>query len=136
MKVIIAGSRSFSNTGLIEIVMDNILKMHPDTEFVSGTANGPDTVAINYCKKKNIKCHEFPADWNKHGKKAGPLRNEQMAEFSDALVAFHCNDSRGTKNMIENMQKRKRSLLVFDLNGHIIQSNYLDGNGYLKPKED
>lgn len=43
----------------------------------------------------------FPADWNKHGKAAGPILNAEMAEVADALIAFWDGKSRGTANMIQ-----------------------------------
>ncbi|WP_197026348.1 hypothetical protein [Polaribacter sp. Hel_I_88] len=43
----------------------------------------------------------FPAEWNKFGKAAGPVRNKEMAIYADALIAFWDGKSRGTKNMIQ-----------------------------------
>ena len=48
----------------------------------------------------------FPADWDKYGKRAGYLRNVQMAEYADALLAFWDGESRGTKNMIDEALSR------------------------------
>ena len=47
-----------------------------------------------------------PADWERHGKAAGPIRNAEMADVSDALIAFWDGQSCGTKSMIE-LAKRK-----------------------------
>lgn len=133
MKVIIAGSRMYNNDAFIERIINQLEDEFGDTlELVSGTANGPDTVAINYAKKRGIVCHEFPADWDKFGKSAGPRRNEEMAGFADALIAFHCLDSKGTKNMIENMNKRNKSFKVYDLNGHLTDYNNLGNEQRLK----
>ena len=44
---------------------------------------------------------EFPADWERHGKAAGYIRNREMAQNADALVAFWDGESRGTKSMID-----------------------------------
>ena len=43
----------------------------------------------------------FPAEWDKYGRKAGPLRNEAMARYADALLAYWNGESKGTKSMIE-----------------------------------
>ena len=40
-----------------------------------------------------------------HDKAAGPIRNRQMAEYADYLIAFWDGESRGTRNMIETMKK-------------------------------
>lgn len=50
--------------------------------------------------KEDLQLNTFPADWNKHGRAAGPIRNEEMAQYADALIAFWDGKSRGTKSMI------------------------------------
>ena len=54
----------------------------------------------------------FPADWDKYGKAAGFIRNEQMAQNADALVVFWDGKSRGTKNMIELAAKYKLKVRI------------------------
>jgi len=108
MKVIIAGSRkgftyedvkyavekAFSNLGISRI-----------TEVVSGCAYGVDRMGEQFAAQYGIPVRKFPADWDTHGKKAGYLRNIQMAEYGDVLVALSYNNSRGTKMMIELARK-------------------------------
>jgi len=48
---------------------------------------------------------EFPADWDTHGRAAGPIRNKQMAEYGDALLLIWDGESRGSANMKSNMKK-------------------------------
>lgn len=55
----------------------------------------------NTLRKKGYTVNYYPANWKLYGKRAGFLRNEQMAQNADALVAFWNGESRGTKNMIE-----------------------------------
>ncbi len=72
-----------------------------DIEVISGTASGADTLGERYAKENGYKLTRFPADWNKHGKKAGYIRNCEMADYAEALIAFWDGESKGTKNMIE-----------------------------------
>jgi hypothetical protein len=111
MKVIIAGSRDLIVTDeeLKEIIVDSIgtFGEFKITEIVSGGANGIDNCGEKFAKKYKIPLKRFPADWNTHGKAAGPIRNRQMAEYADALLAIHHN-SKGTQNMIAHMIKFKK----------------------------
>jgi len=54
----------------------------------------------------------YPADWNRHGRAAGPIRNEKMAEVSDALIAFLDGKSRGTRSMIEIARRKGLQVAV------------------------
>lgn len=71
------------------------------TCILSGAARGADTLAIEYAKLRNIPCREFPAQWDRYGKRAGMIRNREMLAHADALVAFWDGRSRGTKNMVD-----------------------------------
>lgn len=102
IKVIIAGGRDFTDYNLLKRNCDHILsRRHPDVIIVSGKARGADSLGERYAKERGYLVHEFPADWNRFGKKAGYLRNSEMARHADALIAFWDNNSRGTKHMID-----------------------------------
>jgi hypothetical protein len=104
MKLIIAGSRNFSDYELLRSTCNEELKNI--TEIVSGTANGADKLGEKYALENNIKIKRFPADWNKYGKSAGYLRNAEMAKYGDSLIAFWDGKSRGTEHMI-NLAKKQ-----------------------------
>ena len=103
MKVIIAGNRTFNNRQLLFDTMDN-LDIEID-EVVCGEARGADTLGKIWAKSKDIPVKSFPAEWDKFGRMAGPIRNRDMGEYADYLVAFWDGKSRGTKNMINYMQQ-------------------------------
>ncbi len=98
-KVIIAGSRTFNNYDLLKEQMDFLLSNKTNIEIVSGTAAGADLLGEQYAEEKGYKLIKFPADWSL-GKKAGPIRNQQMAEYAEACVVFWDGKSRGTQSMI------------------------------------
>lgn len=112
MKIIIAGSRTIHwwyGHDLYEL----LYRHFPDfTEVVSGLAQGPDTHGKTMALERDIPVKEFPADWNTFGKKAGALRNIQMAEYADGLLALWDGKSRGTKHMIESMLERNKPIHV------------------------
>lgn len=97
MKVIIAGSRDITNPAFVEqAIIDSGFEI---TEVFCGMAPGVDEIGKLWATVNNVPLRYFPADWKKHGKAAGPLRNEQMAQEADALIAVS-NGSRGTADMI------------------------------------
>lgn len=110
MKTIIAGSRDFNDYDQVLITLSSL--DFQVTEIVSGCCRGPDQLGEMYAKEYKVPVKKFPADWNQHGKAAGPIRNRQMAEYSDALVAFWDHNSRGTKNMIDEARKRNKTVVV------------------------
>ena len=110
MKVIIAGSRTITAwPPVAEAIKASGFKV---TEVVSGTAQGVDSTGASLAALHGMALKEFPADWKTHGKRAGMLRNRQMAEYADALIAVWDGVSRGTANMIEEMRKLGKPVYV------------------------
>lgn len=99
-KVIIAGGRDFNDYNKLREVCDYYFKNQIDIEIVSGCARGADSLAIQYAKERGYQVKKFPANWDL-GKQAGYLRNVEMGEYADALIAFWDGESRGTKHMID-----------------------------------
>lgn len=86
-----------------------------DVEVVSGRAKGPDTFGEWWALSHGSSIKFFPADW-KLGPKAGFIRNEQMGDYADALIAFWDGKSGGTKHMIEYMMKLGKPIRVHFIN--------------------
>lgn len=108
MKVIIAGSRHmpFSSFHLIdEAVKKSNFQV---TEVVCGLARGADMFGGKWAVNNSIPVKTFPANWDEHGKAAGPIRNQQMAEYADALIVFIWDGSRGSKDMLMRMERMKK----------------------------
>ena len=115
-RVIIAGSRDFDDYALLQDHADYMLSRQEDIEIVSGGASGADALGERYAKDRGYKLKIFPAEWSKYGRRAGPIRNREMAEYADALLAYWDGKSRGTKNMIEEARARglKVSIKLFE----------------------
>jgi hypothetical protein len=113
MKVIVAGSRELTDIRLVDqAIMDS--KVHI-TELVSGGARGVDAMGEQWARLNDVPVKVFPANWNLHGKAAGPIRNRQMAEYADFLVCIWDGCSRGTKNMFETMRSLKKPYFVLEV---------------------
>lgn len=82
---------------------------------VGGCPNGVDREVLIYFEGwPELKI--FKADWGKHGKKAGPIRNKAMIDDADALVAFWDGKSRGTKNCIRCATDKGIPVLIMPAN--------------------
>lgn len=116
MKLIIAGSRYGVNQDFFDDCMARFSNAFNITEIISGAASGVDTQAILWARQFGYPVKLFPADWITLGKSAGPIRNQQMAEYGEYLLAFFNKDNMnlGTKNMLSQMEKLKKPRLVFD----------------------
>lgn len=115
MKTIIAGSRDNIEYQDVLSAMEECPWSSEITEVVSGKARGVDTMGEQWAKENNIPIQEFPADWKKFGKSAGPRRNEEMGDYADALVAVWDGGSKGTKHMIDYSKNKGLKVFVYNL---------------------
>jgi hypothetical protein len=104
-KIIIAGGRDFDDKRQLNIAMwpwcfEDEYHM-PNVEVVCGMAKGADMMGLEWAIVNWCPVKEFPANWNAHGNSAGHIRNNDMAEYADVLVAFWDGKSKGTKSMID-----------------------------------
>lgn len=110
MKVIIAGSRSIHE--LSDITEGVKLSGFNITEEITGDASGADWLGELWAKQNNIPIKHFPANWNLHGKAAGPIRNQEMGDYCDAAVIIWDGISKGSKSMISIMKKLGKPFYV------------------------
>ena len=111
MKILISGDRNWTDKIIVEAVIRGVSEMFWGTEIVEGCAKGADHKAELAVENIRDDCggdgrvfvDHHPADWEKYGKGAGPVRNQEMLETDpNVVIAFH-NDisaSKGTKDMI------------------------------------
>lgn len=138
-RVIIAGGRDFAvnpaekeDNTLLYSTMDKLLRNKRRSHrivIICGMAKGADLAGARYAKDRKFHIRYFPAEWDKHGKKAGILRNEEMAKNADALVAFWDGESRGTANMIETAKRYGLQTRVIRYS-HKPKAQELDEFGY------
>jgi len=109
MRVIVCGSRRWNDRARIA---DRLFDLGMVTEnlscmIVHGNAAGADRIAHQEAEKLGLLVEPHPADWERHGKRAGPLRNVEMAAAgADLCIAFWDGQSTGTQHMIEEARKR------------------------------
>lgn len=115
MKTIIAGSRTASIKDVIDA-----LELCPFTteitEVISGCARGADSYGEMLAEEFDVPIKRFPAEWEKYGRGAGHIRNSQMLEYSDSLIAVWDGKSKGTQDMIHRSQKKGIPVFIFMIN--------------------
>ena len=102
---IIAGSRTIDDYAVVRHVIELAPFWTKITEVVSGRCpQGVDVLGERWAAELSLSIKPFPADWNTYGKKAGPMRNEQMAIYCQqrqgGCIVIWDGKSRGSANMI------------------------------------
>lgn len=117
-RLIVAGSRNFSNYESVKTVLDKMIAEKRKTHrivIVSGAARGPDTLGRAYAIENGFFIEVHEAEWDSVGRSAGFRRNEEMGKVSDALLAFWDKKSTGTKHMIEWMYKNNKAVRIAEV---------------------
>lgn len=111
MKVLVCGGRQFNDYLNASLALDDLNLGEGDT-IIEGGASGADACAFNYATYRGISCETFQADWQAHGKKAGPIRNQRMLDEGkpDMVVAFP--GGKGTADM--KKRAKKAGLVVWE----------------------
>jgi len=109
MKIAVVGSRSFTRYNLMKEELD---KEKIITFIVSGGAKGADQLSERYALEKNLPTIILLPDWDQYGKRAGFIRNEQIVNECDKLIAFWDGKSKGTSHSIELAHKLGKEVKV------------------------
>lgn len=113
MRVLVCGGRHFNDALTLGSWLGGVHKNNgPITLLIEGGACGADYMARKFAEWHGIPTKTFPADWDKHGKAAGHIRNRQMLVEGkpDLVVAFE--GGRGTANMVEQAKAAGVKVLI------------------------
>ena len=112
MKLAIIGSRDFND---YDTLVD-FLWRYKDSEnidsIISGGAKGADLLGKKYAKDIGFYYVEFLPDWDKYGKAAGFIRNQQIVDACDEVIAFWDGKSKGTQDTINKAKKAKKPTFI------------------------
>jgi len=109
MRTIIAGSRTITDPLEVEKAIAN--SGFQITEVICGGAQGVDSLGAAWANAHAIPCTFFMAEWEAHGKAAGPIRNSEMAANADALILVYDGKSRGSADML--MKAHDKGLKIY-----------------------
>ena len=100
MKVIVCGGRDYANVEFLTLVLDELHAKMPISQVIQGGAKGADSLAFDWAiRTKGVSVTTHHAEWEKYGRRAGPIRNGLMLEdCPDLVVAFP--GGRGTADMV------------------------------------
>jgi len=106
--ILVCGGRDYANKRRVYEVLDGW-----EVELlIHGGAAGADSLAAAWAAEREVNCLRVPAKWKKHGKRAGPLRNREMAGMKpDVIIAFR--GGRGTSDMVKAGQEA--GLIVIEI---------------------
>lgn len=111
MKVAIIGSRTFNDYNYLSSCLQ---KLFPEPfEVVSGGAKGADALSERYAKDNGLPTIIFKPDWDLHGKAAGFIRNKDIINAADKVVAFWDGKSKGTKHSIDLAVNQGKEVIIF-----------------------
>ncbi len=114
-RIIVAGCRNYEDYDTAKKYIDmciNKIREKYDLVFLSGGCRGADMLGERYANENGFIIERYLADWQKHGKGAGPKRNFQMAKECDYVICFWDGKSRGTASMISYAKKLKKPLKI------------------------
>ena len=110
MRVVICGSRSVTDyQELLRAVHDCGFHI---TEVISGGAIGVDQMGERWAEEKNLAIRRFRPDYAHYGRSAPIVRNSEMLDESEAIIAVHDGRSRGTAWMIRHAHRRCKPVFV------------------------
>lgn len=114
MRVAIVGSREYPQCRL---VVRYVHRMELDDVVVSGGALGVDYTAESAAKDRGMDAHIYRANWKLHGRRAGFIRNKQIVDYADRVVAFWDGSSSGTAHTIQLTRLARKPLEVYGPDG-------------------
>jgi hypothetical protein len=100
MRVLVCGGRQFDDVSFARAILDRLHAEHRFQVLIEGDARGADRIAGDWADLRGVEHVKFPADWEKLGRKAGPIRNEQMLREGKPDLVIALPGGRGTANMV------------------------------------
>lgn len=117
MKIAIVGTRAFTNYKAASKVLDGFVQ--DEDIIVSGGARGADSLAERYAEERYLDTIIFKPEWNKYGGSAGMIRNGQIVEECDYVIAFWDNKSKGTADTIRKAENTGKTVIKIDVSNII-----------------
>ena len=100
MRLLACGGRDFGDAAFVARCLDRVHAERGVSLLIHGAARGADSLAAAWAKDRGIPAAAYPADWQRDGRAAGPIRNQRMLAEGrpDGVVAFAGGS--GTADMI------------------------------------
>lgn len=106
-RVLVCGGRDYSDAQSLGMVLDAAHYANPIECLIHGAARGADTLAADWALSHDVLCNAYPADWDRNGKAAGPLRNQKMLDKGRPHMVIAFPGGKGTADMIRRAEAAK-----------------------------
>jgi hypothetical protein len=111
---------------MVDQVLSDLSLDYDEIEIVSGHCSGADQLGEKYAIDNNISYTVFPAEWNKYGKAAGPIRNTEMIKYATmskipVVIGFISPRTKGTNDTIS--KATKLGFKIYTVNYDVIESS-------------
>lgn len=129
VNVMVCGSRTIIDKEWIFSQIEQFwywnLACYSDMTLIEGEARGVDKISKEYAENNEWGVKSFPADWNKFGKSAGYIRNEEMVKACDCCLILWDGKSKGTAHDIKLCEKHNKpyQVVIYNEEKH---ENYID----------
>ncbi len=100
-RVLVCGGRDYDDREQMFRILDVAHAANPIECLIHGAARGADTLAADWALERDVHCNAYPADWERNGKAAGPIRNRKMLEEGKPHMVIAFPGGKGTSNMIQ-----------------------------------
>jgi len=117
MRIAIVGSRAFQNC---DVVSGFVGRLPKGSIVISGGAKGVDSWAAKAAREAGLETLVLEADWERHGRSAGPIRNHEIVKRSDEVAAFWDGSSRGTLNTVALAVRESIPVRVYGAKGEAL----------------
>lgn len=113
MRVLICGGRDFKDLPFLDRTLDALHAKRPFSAVIHGGAHGADEMAHFWAGATGVAIEVYEADWKKHGRAAGPRRNQRMLDESkpDLIIAFP--GGRGTSDMVKRARQAGLQVIAY-----------------------
>jgi predicted Rossmann fold nucleotide-binding protein DprA/Smf involved in DNA uptake len=116
MKLAIVGTRNYCDYKSFKVHLKNFIGDQKIDCIISGGAQGADSLAARYARKKHIELIVYPAKWKKYGRAAGPIRNKKIVQSADHILAFPTGpSSKGTYSTINIADQMKKPVTIINI---------------------
>lgn len=100
MRVLVCGGRNFTDCDLVYKTLDRLARTAQIDCIIKGDARGADRIAGAWAKRRRVDLRLFPADWDRDGRAAGPIRNQRMLEEGRPTIVIAFPGGKGTADMV------------------------------------
>lgn len=104
-RILVCGGRDYCDQAMLFGTLDMEDEHDWIIEIIQGGALGADRLARMWAHTRDVACTEFPADWDVHGKAAGPIRNQRMIDEGRPTKVMAFKGGRGTADMVRRAKK-------------------------------